>query len=130
MKNSKLAQSDLLADEVDVDLDVFHAAVVDGVGSHVDGAHIVAVDNRRKRDRDVEFLEQLAQPAALDHNVGDCTVLCFGTGARHRRLALGGPRHQVVAEVDAEAGGGAARVWVAGPVSVGVGSELVDGTRA
>ena len=60
MKNSELAQSDLLTDEVDVDLDVFRAAVVDGVGSHVDSAHIVAIDICRKRDRDVEFLEQLA----------------------------------------------------------------------
>jgi len=115
---------------VDVDLDVLRAAMVDGVGSHVDGAHVVAVDYRRTRDRDVEFLEQLTQLAALGHNVGHCTVLCFGTGARHRRLALGGPRHQVVAEVDAEAGGGAARVGAAGLVSVGVGNELVDGTGA
>jgi hypothetical protein len=57
MENSELSQSDLLANEVDVDLDVLRAAVVDRVGSHVDGAHVVTVDNRRERDGDVELLE-------------------------------------------------------------------------
>ena len=66
MKNSELAQSYLLADEVDVDLDVLRAAMVDGVGSHVDGAHVVAVDNRRTRDRDVEFRSR-CRPAGRSH---------------------------------------------------------------
>ena len=56
MENTEPSQSDLFADEVDVNLDVLRAVVVDGVGSHVDGAHIVTVDNRRKRDGDVELL--------------------------------------------------------------------------
>ena len=56
MENTKLSQSDLFADEVDVDLDVLRAAVVDGVGSLVDSAYIVIVDNCRKRDGDVELL--------------------------------------------------------------------------
>ena len=43
MENPELSQSDLLADEVDVNLDMLRAAVVDRVGSHVDGAHIVTV---------------------------------------------------------------------------------------
>ena len=56
MENTELSQSDLFADEVDVDLDVLRAAVVDGVGSLVDSAYIVTVDNCRKRDGDVELL--------------------------------------------------------------------------
>ena len=60
----------------------------------------------------------------------NCTVLRFGTRARHSRLTLGRPRHQVVAEVDVEARGGAVRVWAASPVGVGVGCELIDSTRA
>ena len=108
---------------MNVDLDVLRAAMVDGVGSHVDGAHVVAVDNRRTRDRDVEFLEQLMQPAALSHNVGHCTVLCFGTGAGDRGLTLGGPRNQIIAEVDTIAGGGAPRIWAASPVDIGVGDQ-------
>jgi len=62
--------------------------------------------------------------------MGHCSVLCFGTGARHGRLTLGRPGHQVVTEVDAEARGRTARVWAASPVGVGVGCELVNGSRA
>ena len=57
-------------------------------------------------------------------------ILSLGAGARHRRLALGGPRYHVVAKEDAETGGGAACVRATGLVSVGVGSELVDGAGA
>jgi hypothetical protein len=49
MKYPELSQSDLLANEMYVDLDMLRAAMVDEVGSHVDGAHIVTVDNRHKR---------------------------------------------------------------------------------
>ena len=59
MKHSELSHSNLFADEVDVDPDVLCAVVVDRVGSHVDCTHIVTVDNCRKRDVDVELLEQL-----------------------------------------------------------------------
>ena len=38
MKNTNFAESHLLANEVDVDLNVLGTAVVDRIGSHVDGA--------------------------------------------------------------------------------------------
>ena len=94
-----------------------------------DCTHIVTVDNCRKRDVDVELLEQLMQPTTLGHNMCHCTVFDFGTGARYHHLTLGGPRHHVT-EVDAEAGGGAVRVGAASPVSVGVGSELINSAGA
>jgi hypothetical protein len=62
--------------------------------------------------------------------MGHNTVLHLGTGAGRRGLALGGPGHQVVAEDDAEAEGGAACVGAARPVSVRVGGELADGSSA
>ena len=57
MENTELSQSYLLADKVDVNLDVLRAAVVYWVSSHVDSTHIVTVDNHRKRDGDVELLQ-------------------------------------------------------------------------
>ena len=45
MKKMKFAESRLLTNEVYVDLNVLGTAVVDRVGSHVDGAYIVAVDH-------------------------------------------------------------------------------------
>ena len=45
MKNTNFVESHLLADEVDVDLNVLGTAMVDQAGSHLDGADIVAVDH-------------------------------------------------------------------------------------
>ena len=92
MKNSELPQGDLLTDEVDVNLDVLRATMMDWVGGHIDSTHIVAVDYRGERNRNVQLLEELTQPAALSHSVSHNTILSLCAGARHRRLALGGPR--------------------------------------
>ena len=103
MKNTDFAQGHLLADEVDVDLNVFGTAVMDRVGCHVDSANIVAVDNCSNLQRDVELLKKLPQPAALGGNVSNRPVLGLRTGPGHRGLSLGRPGHQDVAKEDAEA---------------------------
>ena len=59
MENANLSQSNLLADEVDVDLDMLGTTMMDGVGSHIDTAGIVAVDDRRQGNQDVQLLEEL-----------------------------------------------------------------------
>jgi hypothetical protein len=46
MKDPDLSKRDLLADEVNVELDVLRAPVVNRVGSHVYRADVVAIDNR------------------------------------------------------------------------------------
>jgi hypothetical protein len=50
MKHPDLSQSHLVTDEVNVDLDVLRVTMMNCIGSHVDSTHIVAVDNRRRRD--------------------------------------------------------------------------------
>jgi hypothetical protein len=50
MKNSKLPQGDLFTDEVDVNLDVLRATMMDWVGGHIDNTHIVVVDYRGKQN--------------------------------------------------------------------------------
>jgi len=57
MKNPDLSKRHLLADEVNVDLDVLRSLVVDGVGRHVDGTDVVAEDNGGGGQLDVELLE-------------------------------------------------------------------------
>ena len=56
MKNTNFAKSHLLADEVDVDLDVLGTAVVDRVGCHVDSADVVVVDDSGDPQRNMQFL--------------------------------------------------------------------------
>jgi hypothetical protein len=53
MEHSDLPQGNLLTDEVDVNLDVLRAAVMDRVGCHVDSTDVVAVDDCCRRKRDV-----------------------------------------------------------------------------
>jgi hypothetical protein len=57
IKNLDLSQSNLLADEVIVDLNMLRATMMDEVGGHVDRTNVVAVDNRRRSKRDVELLK-------------------------------------------------------------------------
>ena len=123
MKNPNLSQGDLLTDEVNINLNVLRATMMNGVGCHVDSADIVAVDNHRRSNGDVELLQELAQPATLSHHMSNSTVLCFCTGAGDHGLTLGGPRNQIIAEVDTIAGGGAPRIWAASPVDIGVGDQ-------
>jgi len=65
MEDTNFSKSHLLADEVDVDLDVLGTTVVDRVGCHVDSADVVAVDDCSNLQRDMEFLKKLPQLAAL-----------------------------------------------------------------
>ena len=59
------------ADELDVDLDMLGATMMDSVGDHIDRADIVTIDNGRKSKQDVKLLEKLAQPTTLGDDVGD-----------------------------------------------------------
>jgi hypothetical protein len=117
MENANLSQSNLLTDEVDVDLDMFGTTMIDGVGSHIDSVDIVAVDDHRQGNQDMQLLEDSSQPTALSHHMGHSAVLRLSTGAGHRSLALGRPGYQIVAEEDVEAGGGAASVGAARPIN-------------
>jgi hypothetical protein len=47
MEDLELSQGHLFADEVNVNLEVLHATMMDGVGGHVDRTDVVAIDNCR-----------------------------------------------------------------------------------
>jgi hypothetical protein len=57
MKNPKLSQGHLLTNEVNVDLDMLRASVVNRVRRHVDGTHIVTKDNRGRGEGNMKFLQ-------------------------------------------------------------------------
>jgi hypothetical protein len=126
MKHAYLSKSNLLTNEVNVDLDVFGAAIVNGIGCHVDSTHVVAIDDRHRSNRQVEFLKKLSQPAALSNSVGHGPVLSLHAGPGDGSLSLGGPRDEVVAEVDAVAQSGATRVRTPSPVRIQVSGERLN----
>jgi hypothetical protein len=66
MEHVHLTQSYLLANKVDVYLDVQPP-----VGSHVDIAGIVTIDNDHTSNRDMKLLKK---PATLDDNMGSNSV--------------------------------------------------------
>lgn len=102
MEDPDLSQGDLLADEVDVNLNMLHAPVMDQVDCDVDNAHVVVVDNCGRSERDVEILKKLAKPTTLGNSMGHGPVLNLSTGPGHCGLTLGGPRYQIVPEVNIE----------------------------
>src|SRR5438105_12904608 len=111
-----VAERHLLADEVDVDFNVLHAPVLNWVRRQVDGTHIVAINHSSGGKGNEEFLEKLAQPAALSNDMGDGSVFGLGVGARDGRLSLRRPGDQIIAKIDAIAGSGPAGVRTACPV--------------
>ena len=103
MKHTDLTHGNTIANEVEIDLDVFGTLMLDGVRGHVDGADIVAEDDRRRRRWSMKLLEKLPKPTRLSHGVCHDAVLGFSARARDRVLSLGGPRDEIISEVDTEA---------------------------
>jgi hypothetical protein len=88
MKDPDLSKRDLLADELNVELDVLRAPVVNRVGSHIDHADIVAIDNRSCSEGNVKFLKKMADPSALGDDMSNRTVLSLSAGPGHRGLGF------------------------------------------
>ena len=71
----------------------------------------------------VKLAEKVTKPAAHGSSVRHATIFSLRARTRHDGLAFGGPRHQGVAEEDAEAGRRATCVWATCPVDVLVGDK-------
>jgi hypothetical protein len=104
MEHPNLSQSNLLADKVDVDLNMLRATMMDRISGHVDSTDIVTVNNCRRRDGCMKLLKQLTKPTGLSNSVRNCTILSLRARTRDRSLSFGGPRDQVVAKEDAVTG--------------------------
>ena len=91
MKDTNITSSNPLADEVEVDLDVLGALMLSGVGGHVHRADVVTVDQDGSTERNVKFLEKLAQPRSLCDSTSDDAILGFDAGSGDCILPLGGP---------------------------------------
>ena len=103
MKHTDLTHGNTIANEVETDLDVFGMLMMYWVRGHVDGVDVVAEDDRRRRRWSMKLLEKLPKPTRLSHGVSHGAVLGFSARARDRVLSLGGPRDEIISEVDTEA---------------------------
>jgi hypothetical protein len=57
MEHPNLSQGNLVADKVNVDLDVLRATMVDMISGHIDGVNIVTVDDGCRSNGRVGLLE-------------------------------------------------------------------------
>jgi hypothetical protein len=119
-----------LSDKMKINLHMFGALMLNGVGEEVHNTDVVAVDESASRRRSLELMEQLVQPGGLSHAVGDSAVLGFRAGPRDDRLSLGRPGHKVVPDEHRVAGRRATTVQISNPISVGVDDEVGAGRVA
>ena len=127
MEDPNIADSNLAANEVQVDLHMLRPLMLNEIGGEIHSANVVAVDERALGVRAMELRQELAKPGRLRHTVSDSTVLRLGTGAGDHRLSLGRPGDKIATQEDGIAGSGATSVRTASPISVGVDNQLSRG---
>ena len=88
MKNPNTAKGNMLAHEVNIDLNMLHTSMVHRVGGKVDRADVIAVDKSSFMNITKQLLEQLTEPRALRHGISHDAILCLGAGAGNRGLPL------------------------------------------
>jgi len=89
VKDPDVSNGNPLTDEVEINLNMLRALVLDGVGGEVHGADVVAVDEGASTERLVELEEELAQPGRLGHAVSHGAVLSLSTRAGDHGLPFG-----------------------------------------
>ena len=98
MHDADITNSNTLPHEVKINLNVHGALMLDGVGGHVDGADVVAIDQRSAPRRCMELEEKLTQPSGFGNAIGHGAILSFCTGSGHYVLPLRRLGNQVVPE--------------------------------
>jgi hypothetical protein len=96
MEDADLVDDNLLSDKMKINLHMLGALMLNGVGGEVHGADVVAVDKGAPRQQGLELVEQLSQPSALSHAVGNNTILGLNARVGDNSLSLGRPGNQVV----------------------------------
>jgi hypothetical protein len=124
VEDTNVPDGNVLADEVEINLNMLGALVLDGVGGEVDGVDVVAVDQSGPRQGVVQLHEQLTKPAHLRHVVGHGAVLCLSAQTGDDVMALRGPGDKVVTQEHRVVRNGPASVGTTGPVSVSVDDEV------
>jgi hypothetical protein len=124
MKNPHISDGNPLANEIEVELDMLHALMLDGVGGKIHDADVVAIDKCDPGQQIVQLLEQLTKPCRLGDVVGHSAVLGLGTGAGDNRLPLRRPGDEVVTKEHGETESGPTGVETTTPISIGVDDEV------
>jgi hypothetical protein len=98
MQDADITDGNAFLNEVEVDLNMLHTLVLNGIGGEVDGANVVTVDESAHWQWSMVLLEELPEPTSSGHAVGHGVILSLDTQSGDNILALGGPGNEVVAE--------------------------------
>jgi hypothetical protein len=124
MEDTDLTDGNILSDEIEINLHMLRALMLNEVGAEVHDADVVVVDESAARWWSLELMQELAQSGGLSHTIVDDTVLGFGTRAGDDSLLLGRPGDRVVPEEHGIAQRGVTSVWAASPVGVSVDNQV------
>jgi hypothetical protein len=122
--DTNVLDDNVLVDEVEINLNMFCALVLNGVGGEVDNANVVVVDQNGSRQGVVQLHEQLMKQECLRHAVSHDAVLCLIARMGDDVLALGGLGDEDAAQEHRVARSGPMSVETADPVSVSVDDEV------
>ena len=89
MKNTDITKSYLFLNEVQVDLYVLGALMLNRVGRHVDGANVVTIDEDRPAKWHMKLMKKLAQPGHLSDSIRHSPILSLSARPGDSVLALG-----------------------------------------
>jgi hypothetical protein len=90
VQDTDITDGNAFPDEVDVNLDMLGALMLNEVDGEVDDADVVAVDESALRQWGIEFLEELSEPISFGHAIGHGAVLSLVTRPGDDVLPLGG----------------------------------------
>jgi len=118
MKNANSSYNNTLPNKVKINLNMFGALMLYGIGRHVDNADIVAVNQGSSANRRMQLSKKLAQPRNLCDSIGDSSVFGLSTGTRNCSLALRGPGDEIVTKEGRIAGSRLAGIRATSPISI------------
>jgi len=118
MHDADFTNGNTLPHEVEIDLNVLGALMLNWITGHIDGADVVIVDQCSSTKRCVLLKKKLVQPSRLSDCISNDAILSFGTGSGYSTLTLGGLGDEVIAEEHCIARCGFASVRTTSPVSI------------
>jgi hypothetical protein len=98
MKDANINNSNTLADEMKVYLNMLCPLVLDRVGGEVNDIDVVAVDEDATGDRTIKPQKELPKPSHLNYIVSHDAILGLDTRAGDNRMSLRRPRDKVAAQ--------------------------------
>ena len=100
MHDADFTNGNTLPHEVEIDLNVLGALMLDGVGAHVNGADVVTIDQRGAPEWSMKLEEQLSESCSLCNTIGYSPVFGLCTGPGHCVLTLRRPGDKIISKKD------------------------------